>query len=205
MRTQFLYFFMLIILLFVYSIHSITVLFALPMKYILQPVIGFGGLHPIYTILFAAVITAVVNTIARHYFTDYFRMAEMQHRQRKLSERYRAAIRSRNKQEMDAVRAEQSKSMTDSLQVTQQQMKPTYVTMILTVLIFAWLIGFMQGIASSNGGSIPVASPFGAGDLMYRFFGFYIWIGLYSLFSIVISYPLQVSLRMFFLRRSVMA
>lgn len=203
MRTQMLYFLIMILLLFVYTVPTLRNIFAIPMTYLLQPIIGFNFSHPIYTILGAAVITGIVNTVARHYFTDYFRMAEMQHKNRKLSARYREAMRTRNKADMDAVRAEQSRSMSDSLAVTQQQMKPTFVTLILTVLIFAWLIGFMYQVAAA--GNTMVLSPFGTGNLMDRFVGFYIWIGLYSLFSLVLTYPLQLSLRMFYLTRSVRA
>jgi len=144
MRTQLLYFFIMILLLFVYTTPILRYLFSLPMIYILQPFIGFNFQYPLFTILLASLITGIVNTVARHFFMDYFKMAEMQFKNKKLSTRYREAIRTRNKQEIDAVRAEQSKSMQDSMQVTQQQMKPTFITLILSVLIFAWMIGFMD-------------------------------------------------------------
>lgn len=203
MRTQMLYFVIMILLLFVYTIPTLRTLFAIPMTYILQPIIGFGYKEPIFTILFAALITGFVNTIARHYFTDYFGMAEMQFKNRKLSQRYREAIRSRNKDEMDTVRKEQSKSMQDSMKMTQQQMKPTFVTLILTVLIFAWLIGFMYHAKSLD--TTTIAYPFGTlpGNLMTPFYGFYVWIGIYSLFSITFTYPLQYALKMWYIRRSV--
>lgn len=195
-----LYFVIMILLLFVYTVPALRDLFALPMTYILQPVIGFNHEYPVFTILAAALLTGFVNTIARHFFTDYFGMAEMQHKNKKLSERYRIAIRSRDKEEMDAVRAEQSKSMQNSMKLTQQQMKPTFATLILTVLIFAWLIGFMM----YPGTNTTVISPFGTGSLMQRYFGFYAWIGLYSVFSIVFTYPLQYTLKLWYMRRSVM-
>jgi uncharacterized membrane protein (DUF106 family) len=201
MKTQMLYFVVMILLLFVYTIPTLRTLFAIPMLYILQPVIGFNFEYPLFTILFAAIITGFVNTIARHFFTDYFAMAEMQHKNKKLSQRYREAIRSRNKEEMDAVRQEQSKSMQDSMKLTQQQMKPTFVTLILTVLIFAWLIGFMY--TSGHLGYTTIASPIGNGNLMKLYYGFYAWIGVYSLFSITFTYPLQYGLKMWYIRRSV--
>lgn len=203
MRTQMLYFLIMILLLFVYTIPTLRNLFAIPMTYILQPVIGFGFHYPLFTILSAALITGFVNTIARHFFTDYFAMAEMQHKNRKLQERYREAIRTRDKAAMDAVRAEQSKSMQESMRITQQQMKPTFVTLILTVLIFAWLIGFMYEAESR--GTTLIAYPFSTqlGNMMYLFHGFYVWIGLYSLFSLIFTYPLQYSLKLWYMRRSV--
>jgi uncharacterized membrane protein (DUF106 family) len=201
MRTQFLYFFIMILLLFVYTVPELRKAFALPMEYILQPFIGFDFKLPLFTILAAALITGFVNTIARHFFMDYFAMAEMQHKNKKLSQRYREAIRTRDKAEIEAVRAEQSRSMQDSLKITQQQMKPTFVTLILSVLIFAWLIGFM--LQSENLGDTTVYSPFGTGNLMTLFHGFYIWIGFYSVFSIIISYPLQYSLKLYYMKRSI--
>ncbi|MGC8644769.1 MAG: DUF106 domain-containing protein [Thermoplasmata archaeon] len=201
MRTQMLYLLVMFLLLFVYTVPALRDIFALPMKYILQPVIGFNFSQPMFTILAAALITGVVNTVARHFFTDYFGMAEMQFRNKKLSERYREAIRTRNKQEMDAIRLEQSRSMQQSMKYTSQQMKPTFATLILTVFIFAWLIGFMAQAAKDP--TIVLNSPFGRGSLMHLYFGFYAWIGLYSLFSIVFTYPLQYSLKMLYLRRSV--
>lgn len=201
MRTQFLYFFIMILLLFVYTVPTLRHAFALPMTYILQPIIGFNFQWPLFTILAASLITGFVNTIARHFFMDYFAMAEMQHKNRKLSERYREAIRTRNKADMDAVRTEQSRSMQDSMKVTQQQMKPTFITLILSVLIFAWMIGFM--LHAKTLGTTTVYTPFGTGNLMALFYGFYIWIAFYSIFSIIISYPLQYSLKLFYLRRSI--
>lgn len=201
MRTQLLYFLVMILLLFVYTIPVLRNAFALPMTYILQPVIGFNYHWPLFTILAASVLTAFVNTVARHFFMDYFAMAEMQHNNRKLSARYREAIRKRDKDEMDAVRAQQSASMQDSMKITQQQMKPTFVTLILSVLIFAWMIGFM--IDAHSKGFTTVYTPFGTGDLMNVFHGFYYWIAFYSIFSIMISYPLQYILKLSYLRRSV--
>ncbi len=203
MRTQMLYFLIMILLLFVYTIPTLRNLFAIPMTYILEPVIGFGFHDPLFTILCAALITGFVNTIARHFFTDYFAMAEMQHKNKKLQERYREAIRTKDKDEMNAVRTEQSKSMQDSMKLTQQQMKPTFVTLILTVLIFAWLIGFMYHAESL--GTTLISYPFSAqlGNMMYLFHGFYIWIGLYSLFSLIFTYPLQYTLKLWYMRRSV--
>lgn len=201
MRTQMLYFVIMILLLFVYSVPLLRYWFSLPMTYILQPVIGFNFTEPLFTILCAALITGFVNTIARHLFTDYFGMAEMQHKNRKLSERYRAAIRTNDKKEMDVVRQEQSKSMQDSMKLTQQQMKPTFATLILTVFIFAWLYTFMDKVGALGFGA--VSSPIGTGDLLNTFHGFYIWLGLYSLFSLVFIYPLQYSLKLWYLKKSV--
>ena len=201
MRTQMLYLLIMFLLLFVYTVKGLRDIFAIPMTYILQPVIGFNYSQPMLTILAAALITGVVNTVARHFYTDYFGLAEMQFRNKKLSERYREAVRTRNKQELDAVRMEQSKSMQQSMKYTSQQMKPTFATLILTVFIFAWLIGFMA--QAKNNPAIVLYSPFGKGSLMHLYFGFYAWIGLYSLFSIVFTYPLQYGLKMLYLRRSV--
>ncbi|MEM0128043.1 MAG: EMC3/TMCO1 family protein [Thermoplasmatales archaeon] len=201
MRTQMLYFVIMILLLFVYTIKGLRDIFAIPMIYILQPIIGFNYSEPIFTILIASLLTGFVNTIARHFYTDYFGMAEMQFKNKKLSERYREAIKSRNKQEMEAVRQEQQRSMQQSMKYTTQQMKPTFATLILTVFIFAWLIGFMAHAATLP--SIMAKSPFGTGSLMHLYFGFYAWIGLYSLFSLVFTYPFQYGLKMLYLRRSV--
>ncbi len=201
MRTQMSYMFIMFLLAFVYIIPSVRQVVAIPGIYLLQPVIGFSFRYPLYTIFFAAIITGLVNTFARHFFMDYFKMAEVQHKNRKLSQRYREAMKNRNKSEMDAIRGEQSKSMTDTMQFTQQQMKPTFITLILSVLIFAWLIGFMYTVKASHFDIIN--SPFGPLDLMYLFHGFYIWIGFYSLFSITITYPTQYALKMFYLKKSV--
>ena len=206
MRTQMLYFMIMILLLFVYTVPTLRNLFAIPMTYILQPVIGFDFKYPLFTILGAALLTGFVNTIARHFFTDYFGMAEMQHKNKKLQQRYREAIHSKDKTEMDSVRAEQSKSMQESMKYTQQQMKPTFVTLLLTVLIFAWLIGFMFHASHLTPPTTMMAYPFSngsTGDMMHPFFGFYIWIGLYSLFSLVITYPLQYSIKLWYMTRSV--
>jgi uncharacterized membrane protein (DUF106 family) len=201
MRTQLLYFFIMILLLFVYTTPILRYLFSLPMIYILQPFIGFNFQYPLFTILLASLITGIVNTVARHFFMDYFKMAEMQFKNKKLSTRYREAIRTRNKQEIDAVRAEQSKSMQDSMQVTQQQMKPTFITLILSVLIFAWMIGFMDQVKTI--GKAIIVSPFGPVDLMHLYYGFYLWIAFYSLFTIIITYPLQYGLKLYYLKKSI--
>lgn len=201
MRTQMLYMLVMFLLLFVYTIPTLREIFAIPMTYILQPVIGFGFSKPLFTILGAALITGFVNTIARHFFTDYFAMAEMQHKNRKLQERYREAIRTRDKEQMNAVRAEQSRSMQDSMKLTQQQMKPTFATLILTVFIFAWLYNFMYEVGKLGYGTI--SSPFGQGNLLSIFHGFYIWLGVYSLFSLVFVYPLQYGLKLWYMTRSI--
>ncbi|MEL9914629.1 MAG: EMC3/TMCO1 family protein [Thermoplasmatales archaeon] len=201
MRTQMLYFVIMILLLFVYTVKGLRDIFAIPMTYILQPIIGFNYSEPIFTILIASLVTGFVNTIARHFYTDYFGIAEIQFRNRKLSERYREAIRTRNKKELDSIRLEQQRYMQQSMKYTTQQMKPTFATLILTVFIFAWLIGFMAHAETLP--SIMARSPFGTGSLMHLYFGFYAWIGLYSLFSIVFTYPFQYGLKMLYLRRRV--
>lgn len=201
MRTQLLYFFIMILLLFVYTTPILRYIFSLPMIYILQPIIGFNFQYPLYTILLASLITGIVNTVARHFFMDYFKMAEMQFKSRRLSARYREAIRANNKQEIDAIRAEQTKSMQESMQVTQQQMKPTFITLILSVLIFAWMIGFMENV--KNLGRAIIISPFGSVDLMHLYYGFYLWIAFYTIFSIIITYPIQYALKLYYLKKSI--
>ncbi|MCL4334188.1 MAG: EMC3/TMCO1 family protein [Candidatus Thermoplasmatota archaeon] len=208
MRTQMLYMVLMFLVIFVYSIPAIRNAFAIPMTYILQPVVGFNFKYPLFTILSAALVTGFINTIARHFFTDYFGMAEMQHKNRKLQQRYREAIRTRNKSEMDAVRAEQSKSMQDSMKLTQQQMKPTMVTMLISVLIYAWLIKFMYYIESSAKLSsyLLISYPFGVaqGSLMHPIYGgFPVWMLLYLTFSVTFLYPLQYGLKLWYMSRKV--
>jgi Predicted membrane protein len=200
-RTQMTYLFIMILLLFVYTTPIIRYYFSLPMFYILQPVIGFNYQNPIITIFLAALITALINSGARHFFMDYFKMAEIQHRNRKFSQQMREAIRRNDKKEIERIRGEQMKYLPETMNLTQQQMKPTYITLLISVLIFAWLINFMF-VAHQQGTSI-VKSPFGVGDLMKAYYGFYLWILLYTIFSFVLSYPIQYVFRLLYLKRSV--
>lgn len=202
MRNQMLYFVIMILMLFVYTNRTLMNYFAIPMTYVIQPVIGFNYSDPIFTILCAAIITSFVNTIARHFFTDYFAMAEMQHKNKKLQERYREAIRTKDKTEMESVRAEQSKSMQDSMKLTQQQMKPTFVTLILTVFIFAWLYKFMETAAYVKHTATAIVPFFDQINLMSLHIT-YTWLILYSMFSLVFVYPLQYGLKLWYMRRKV--
>ncbi len=202
MRNQMLYFVIMILLLFVYTNRTLMNYFAIPMTYVIQPIIGFNYSDPIFTILSAAILTSFVNTIARHFFTDYFGMAEMQHKNKKLQERYREAIRTKDKTEMESVRAEQSRSMQDSMKLTQQQMKPTFVTLILTVFIFAWLYKFMDTAAYVRHTATAIVPFFDQINLMSLHIT-YTWLILYSMFSLVFVYPLQYGLKLWYMRRKV--
>ncbi len=200
-RTQMTYLLIMIILLIVYTTPIIRYYFSLPMFYILQPIIGFNYQFPILTIFLAAIITAIINSSARHFFMDYFKMAEIQHRNRKYSQQMREAIRKNDKKEIEKIRAEQMAHMTDTMEITQQQMKPTYITLLISILIFAWLINFM--FVAHNDGTTFIKSPMGTGDLMKAYYGFYLWIMFYSIFSFVLSYSIQYLIKIFYLRKSV--
>ncbi|MFQ5837198.1 MAG: DUF106 domain-containing protein [Thermoplasmata archaeon] len=111
--------------------------------FLLEPAIGFGGEFPVLTILLAGTIPIVISTLLRHYMVDWIAAAKMAAVNKALSKEMRETMAKKNMAKMKKLNEARSEIMKEFLPVQMAQLKPTGFTMILFIIIFAWLSSFV--------------------------------------------------------------
>ncbi len=168
---------------------------------IFYPIIGFEGKYPLLTIFCAGIFTAVMNTVIRHFFTDWLAMAEAQHVQRQLHAEMKKARTDNNTFKLKKLQEQQGEVMRMNTEVQTSQMKSMPLTMLIVIPVFAWLWNFLASIPVRTF-STPWAPSVSLMASSVCFFGN--WIVLYSLLSLPMAQVLQRALKSYALRNSAM-
>ena len=162
---------------------------------------GFGGKYPVLTIFLAAVLTGLVSTAVRHLFTDYVATAKMQHIMSAFQKEMRDAQVKKDVGRMKKLQGYQQELMLMQTSAQSSQMKSMLPTMLVSLPIFAGLLGIISGYSDpfNNGALVaPLLDPSamtiqapwgpvvlsGAGNSKFLFPN-YIW--LYMVFSFIIG------------------
>lgn len=173
--------------------------------------------NPVMAIFLAAVITGMFSTIVRHFFTDYIAMAKMQHVMGAFQKELRDAQMKRDMTKMKKLQEHQQELMMMQTSSQSNQMKSTIPVMIVSIPIFAGLMGLIIGYSNPFNGNewvaplldpsaMTIRAPWGSvilsGEGSSAFlFQNYIWI--YMIFSFVLSSVFGRTLRLFKFRRYV--
>lgn len=141
--SRFFMMFMVLLTLFVLFDARLRTEFGNATGFLLFPLIGFDGHYPLLTILLAGLVTTLISVILRHYFTDWTQMAKNQKIMSAFSKERREAMMRRDMSKLKKLTEAQQALMKDTMKTSWSQMKPMAFTMLLFIVIFAWLSNFV--------------------------------------------------------------
>lgn len=157
----------------------------------LEPIIGFGGEFPVVTIFLAGAIPLIISVTLRHYMVDWIEQARMAEINRALGKEIRQAMQNRNMSKMKKLNEKRSEVMKEFLPVQMAQMKPTALTMLLFIVVFAWLSTF---VGQLGGGTVAV--PWAPNVRLTVATVLPHWILVYSLLTLPLSLVLSRLLKL---------
>lgn len=155
--SRFIMFFMIILTVFVLFDPTLRSALGGAMSFVMNPIIGFGGAYPILTLLFAGMITSTVSIAGRHFFVDWVAQAKTQKIMSAFNKERRDAMMKQNLAKLKKLNEMSSEIMQDSMKQTMNQMKPLAFTMLIIIVLFAWLYSFIAYEAVDTAYSVPWA------------------------------------------------
>lgn len=123
--------------------------------FVFMPVIGFGGLYPIFTLILAGCLMIFFSTILRHFFVDWVEAARNQRVVSAFQKELRKARLENNMYKIKKLTEVQAEVMQKSMTGMNSQMKLMPVTMIVIIPIFAWLYIFVSESIPTTIFSVP--------------------------------------------------
>lgn len=111
--------------------------------FVFDPVLGFGGKYPLWTVTLAGVIMILASTVVRHFLVDWVKMARVQEVMRHFQKEFRDAQKSNNTYKMKRLTEAQPEILQLQSEMSGEQLKPMALTMIVVIPIFIWLSTFM--------------------------------------------------------------
>jgi len=212
MGSSFLLFMMLPLLLLVVLTPGMRLTIGLGMDFCLSPVFGFNLQYPLYTILVSGFLMVVVTSLLRHLYTDWISVGKQSYLQKYVSKKFKEAqgnpIKLKKVQELNA----EIMKMTSERMNTQT--KTMLYTMVISLLLFMWLIVFMYNKTPVHIISAPWAVENGwsltdSGAIIQFLSGGQYkgpmpnWVLLYSLFSIPIGQAIQAGLKYYSFKKMI--
>ncbi|MDD5502437.1 MAG: EMC3/TMCO1 family protein [Candidatus Thermoplasmatota archaeon] len=171
--------------------------------------------YPVIVIFLASVVTGLVSTVVRHFFTDYVATARMQHVMGAFQKELRDAQMKKDMTRMKKLQEHQQELMMMQTSSQSNQMKSTLPTMLVSVPIFSGLMGLISGYSNPfadgawvapllDPSAMTIQAPWGpvilsgAGSSAFLFPN-YIWI--YMIFSFVLGSVFGRTLRLIKFRK----
>jgi len=111
------------------------------LNFVFEPLIGFGGEHPVVTLIIAGLIMITLSTLVRTYLTDFVAQARNQKIQSEFNKEMRQARLENNLYKLKKLQEEQPKIMAKGMETQTNMMKFMPLTMIIVMPIYAW-VGF---------------------------------------------------------------
>jgi len=166
-----------------------------------DPVFGFGGQFPVWTLFITSVILVIFTTVVRHFFTNWVAMGRQKHVSSWVQKQYREVRLKGNVTKMKKLNEYQADMMRQSSDQMGSQLKTTMVTIVVAMAIFLWLGVFMYSGTASNYISLPWVTSFNytqPGPFLHIMPS---WILLYSLLSLPLGQVLGAVLKIVSFRR----
>ncbi|MGC8663323.1 MAG: DUF106 domain-containing protein [Thermoplasmata archaeon] len=174
---------------------------AVGVGYVFTPLLGFGGKFPVLTIIFAGLLLTIINMYARHYFVNWYEAARIQHKTKYISRKVRDAYRTRDIGKVQKYQKVQQKLMVDQMKISQEQMKPMIVTLIIVIAIFSWLYYYLDSIPGYlRVFAMPWTWPSGI-DITGGISMFPYWLILYSFFTFPLGYFITYLFKLYEFRK----
>jgi uncharacterized membrane protein (DUF106 family) len=164
---------------------------------IFEPLIGFGGKWPVFTLVIAGLIMITLSTIIRSFMTDFVGQARNQKISSEFNKEMRQARLENNLFKLKKLQEEQPKMMARSMESSTQMMRVMPITMLVIIPIYAW-VGYFLGDPSYgfDASFVPLVPhelltapmPWGTVGLVDRLAGFFpIWIVVYTMISLPVG------------------
>lgn len=185
MGFQFIYIFIMLIMLVLVSDVSIRNTIGTTMNKMLMPVIGFNYTMPLMTLFLVGILIGLITSVPRYFFTDWISMGRTQNRMKAFNKVYREAFRSNQKDKIAKLNKMRMDVTMEQQQLSMNTMKPLMILTIFIFLIYMWLFVFVselpyQMIATPWDTNINIATA--------QVFIAPYWIGIYFVASLVIGY-----------------
>ena len=171
---------------------------------VFYPTIGMGTAFPVITILLAGSLTTIISSLLRHVFTDWIKMTRVNKQMGSLRKAQMEALRRGNPAKVQKLRELQREMQAQSMDVTFSPMKSMAFTMLLFIVIFAWLSTFVYLYAVQLG-HVYFAVPWQYNVDLRASYGFPAWVLLYSLLAIPVGQVVTRLLRFLQFRKRLAA
>ncbi|MFQ6107855.1 MAG: DUF106 domain-containing protein [Thermoplasmata archaeon] len=122
---------------------------------ILEPIIGFKGEMAVVSLMLAGFITGTISIVIRHFTTDWVGLARSQKTMAEFNKLWRETLMSGNYTKLEKLKEIRNETMQESLNVQKSQLKTFGVTMFMIIIIFAWLMSFVNSGIVSPSFSVP--------------------------------------------------
>ncbi len=153
--------------------------------YVLEPLFSFNYNYPLYTFLATGILVTLINTWARHHYTDWISMARMQVKMKAFNKVYREAVRKQDTNQIEKLKKMQTKYMSENMQIQSNTMKATMFTMFIVIAIFTWLWVFLQTKTHYTLIAIPWTNVLELNRVQYLFPN---WLLIYSALTMPLSW-----------------
>ncbi len=191
----FLFFFLLLMILF---IPEFRIGLGIAAGFIFNPLFSFGNNFPIYTIIATGIVLTLINTWARHHYTDWIQMAKIQQKMKSFNKVYREVLMKRDENKIAKLKKIQMKYMSESMESQSKMMKATMITMFIVIAIFTWLWTFLQYQANYTYMAVPWAYKV---DLNAMIVIFPAWLLIYSAITMPLAWVVQYIFKYFEFRK----
>lgn len=145
--------------------------------FLMNPLVGFGGTAPVWTIFIGTFIVVTISQTIRHFMTDWVKLARNQKYMKAFNKELSEARKSQNQQRVQKLMELQPQIMSRQMETQGQTMKPTIFTMIFFIAWITWVYSFVA-ISAVDAVSLPwtpawsleATSIFSSGLLLYILF-----------------------------------
>jgi uncharacterized membrane protein (DUF106 family) len=144
---------------------------------LLNPLIGFGGVAPIWTIFVGTLVIVALSQSIRHFMTDWIKLARNQNLMKAFNKELNEARKNQNQQRVSKLQELQPKMMQNQMDIQGMTMKPSIFTMAFFIAFITWIYTFVD-IAAVDSVSLPwnaawkleATSIFSSGLIIYILF-----------------------------------
>ncbi len=147
---------------------------------VFEPLIGFDGKYPVFTLMCASMIMVSFSSVLRHFFTDWYETARSQKIMSTYQKELREARMAGNQNKVKKLMEKQGEIMAYQSKIMLSSMKSMVFTTIVAISIFTWLFTFFDSLDYQYI-SLPWAARWSMMDNPYIFPN---WVLIYSLISI---------------------
>ncbi len=165
---------------------------------VLEPLFSFDYMYPLYTFLATGILVTLINTWARHHFTDWINMARIQTKMKAFNKVYREAMQKQDLNKLEKLKKLQTKYMAENMSIQSNSMKATMFTMFIVIAIFTWLWLFLQAKVSYTLIAIPWSNVIELNKVQYLFPN---WLLIYSALTMPLSWVVTYIFKFFEFRK----
>ena len=189
--SMFLYMMLFLLIMFIFASTGIGYILGQYFGLVLEPVIGFDGSFPIFTLFFAGLIVVFLSSFFTNLFTDWKKMGESQEIAKAFQKELTKARKEGNQNRVKKLMQMQPEIMRKQTESSSGMMKPMLFLIIFIWPIFIWLRSFLAGL-QYNYFTVPWAEGV---SFFYRPFLMQSWLWLYLIFSMVVGQMIRQGMK----------